>query len=275
MQKTNFPFEIVIGEDCSTDGTRKIVFDYQNKFPDLIKVITSEANVGPQANIVRTLKACKGKYIAILEGDDYWTDPYKLQKQVDFLEANPDYGLVSSDINLIDVEGNPLPDNNMVLKQREKRKPEVDFFDLLGTNLINTLTVCARADIMKELAERVLNENLWFVYDYWFWLHVARQTKIKILEDKTAAYRIHSGGASQKKDFFHKRIPLVRANALQYFLQQHPYKKLTSEEKALVGKVFWKTIFSKTLNIYEKKVLWNIIYTSPRILYSLLHLVQG
>lgn len=97
MQKTKFPFEIFIGEDCSTDGTQDIVFEYARKYPDIIRVINSDRNVGAQANAIRTLKACKGKYIALLEGDDYWTDPYKLQKQVDFLEVNPDYSLCFHD----------------------------------------------------------------------------------------------------------------------------------------------------------------------------------
>jgi glycosyltransferase involved in cell wall biosynthesis len=90
MQETSFPFEIIIGEDCSTDRTREIVFEYQRNNPDVINIVTSDANVGGRANGMRTRAAASGKYIAICEGDDYWTDPYKLQKQVDFLEANRD-----------------------------------------------------------------------------------------------------------------------------------------------------------------------------------------
>ncbi len=89
MQQTNFEFEIVIGEDCSTDRTLSICKDYQKKYPDKIRLITSPGNVGIAANGSRTLMACKGKYVALLEGDDYWTDPTKLQRQVDILESNP------------------------------------------------------------------------------------------------------------------------------------------------------------------------------------------
>lgn len=91
MQDTDFEFEIVIGEDCSTDSTRQICIDYQKRFPSLIRLITSESNVGFAVNGVRTFKACKGKYIALLEGDDYWTDPRKLQKQVSILEHHPEF----------------------------------------------------------------------------------------------------------------------------------------------------------------------------------------
>ena len=71
--------------------------EYQKKYPDIIRVITSDRNVGMKKNGLRVLRACRGKYIAFCEGDDYWTDPHKLQKQVDFLEANPDYGMVHTD----------------------------------------------------------------------------------------------------------------------------------------------------------------------------------
>ena len=96
QQKTNFPFELVIGEDCSTDGTREIVFEYQRKYPKLIRVVASEKNLGAAANSRQTTKVCRGKYLAFCEGDDFWHDPSKLQKQVDYLESHPECGLVYS-----------------------------------------------------------------------------------------------------------------------------------------------------------------------------------
>ena len=93
IQQVNFPIEFIIAEDCSTDGTLAICKEYSEKYPDLIKLITSENNVGAIANERRAMKAAKGKYIAFCEGDDYWTDPLKLQKQVDFLEEHPEYSV--------------------------------------------------------------------------------------------------------------------------------------------------------------------------------------
>ena len=93
MQQVNFPMEFIIAEDCSTDGTRAICEEYAKKYPDLIRLITSETNVGANPNELRAMKAARGKYIAYCEGDDYWTDPLKLQKQVDFLESHPDYSV--------------------------------------------------------------------------------------------------------------------------------------------------------------------------------------
>lgn len=93
MQQVNFPIEFIIAEDCSTDGTLAICKEYAIKYPNLIQLITSENNVGAIANERRAMKAAKGKYIAFCEGDDYWTDPTKLQKQVDFLEEHPEYSV--------------------------------------------------------------------------------------------------------------------------------------------------------------------------------------
>lgn len=93
MQQVNFTMEFIIAEDCSTDGTLAICKEYAEKYPNLIQLITSENNVGAIANERRAMKAVKGKYIAFCEGDDYWTDPLKLQKQVDFLEENPEYSV--------------------------------------------------------------------------------------------------------------------------------------------------------------------------------------
>ena len=93
MQQVKFPIELIIAEDCSTDGTRVICQRYAEQYPELIRLIMSDSNVGAIANERRAILAARGKYIAFCEGDDYWTDPYKLQKQVDFLETNPDYSI--------------------------------------------------------------------------------------------------------------------------------------------------------------------------------------
>lgn len=91
MQKTTFPVRLVIGEDGSTDGTRAIIEDYCTRYPGRILLLPDEGNLGMMPNMARTMNACRGaRYVAMCEGDDYWIDEYKLQKQVDFMEAHPD-----------------------------------------------------------------------------------------------------------------------------------------------------------------------------------------
>src|SRR3990167_48992 len=103
QQKTHFIFELVIGEDCSTDGTHEIVLEYQKRYPNIIRVVTSDKNVGMKKNSYRAMKACQGKYIAYCEGDDYWHHPFKLQKQVDYLESHSECGLVYASYNVYHV----------------------------------------------------------------------------------------------------------------------------------------------------------------------------
>lgn len=105
-QKTTFAYEIIIGEDCSTDQTRKTIELYQEKYPGKIRLITSGANVGMQQNAARVFNASNGKYIAFCEGDDYWTDPYKLQKQADYMEAHPECTLCFHNGTVLDVATN-------------------------------------------------------------------------------------------------------------------------------------------------------------------------
>jgi glycosyltransferase involved in cell wall biosynthesis len=87
-QKINFKLEIIIGDDCSTDGTRTIAIEYQRKYPEIISLSFNSQNIGGTRNWINTMSKCSGKYISLLDGDDYFTDPFKLQKQYDHLEKN-------------------------------------------------------------------------------------------------------------------------------------------------------------------------------------------
>lgn len=110
-QKTDFDFEVVVGEDCSTDNTRAILTEYQKRYPDKIRLLFREKNFGrPTQNVYETGMECKGDYIAFLEGDDYWTDDTKLQKQVDFLEHNPGYMGCTHTCEVVGKHGEPVSD---------------------------------------------------------------------------------------------------------------------------------------------------------------------
>lgn len=103
-QQTSFPFEIVIGEDCSTDGTRAICEIYAQQYPDIVRLLPSQKNMGLNANMLRTFRQCRGQYIAYLEGDDHWVTTDKLQKQVDVLETQPDVVLVHTNCHVWQVK---------------------------------------------------------------------------------------------------------------------------------------------------------------------------
>lgn len=224
VQKTDFRFELVIGEDSSTDGTREIVHKYQKNYPKQIKVITSENNVGIRDNELRTLEACTGKYVAFCEGDDYWIDIHKLQKQVDFLEGNPDYGLVHGDVDHLDDKSGEITKafnkkNNVII-------PNGDIFDFLmkPSHSIKTTTVCIRKELLEKyyLSNEEIMQSDWALIDISIWLMFAYHSKIHYLDEVMATYRLFQESMSrninpEKNYKFHQLIHSIRA----YFVNNY------------------------------------------------------
>ena len=197
MQKTNFPFEILIHDDCSTDKTESIVRDYETKFPKIIKGIYETENQwqkGCGAHHTKIDAAIKGKYIALCEGDDYWIDENKLQMQVDFLEKNPDFGLCYTkclEYNQSKNEYTPI-----ILGRKIK-----DFNDLLSANGIPTLTVLVRSELVQSYAVDINPSNKnWKMGDYPLWLYISKKSKIKHFETVSGVYRILENSASHSND---------------------------------------------------------------------------
>lgn len=198
MQKTDFPFEIVVHDDASIDGTDLIIRQYEEKFPDIIKGLYETENQYSKhdGSITRAINPLlRGKYIAFCEGDDYWIDDKKLQKQVDFLEANPDYGLCYTQSKMFNQKENKIEDYVFGFN--------FDGFDDLvqNGNRIPTLTVCLRWDIyLKYLEEVNPYDKHWLMGDYPAWLYFALKSKIKFLEEVTAVYRVLGESLSHSKD---------------------------------------------------------------------------
>jgi len=194
-QRTNFPFEVIIHDDASTDKTQEIIKKYASLCPNVIIPILQKENhwlnKGINATTTIVWPNARGKYIAWIEGDDYWTDPYKLQKQVNFLEANPDFGMVHTNVNVVD-------SSNNVIFASDTNKPSGDvFYDLLKSAFIVTCSTCFRRDIIHEILDYAKINNVKCAFDYWLWLHIAMRTKIHYMPEITSAYRSHSGGVSK------------------------------------------------------------------------------
>ena len=120
MQKVDFVYELLIGEDASTDGTPAIVDLYQKKYPNIIKVFHRKKNLGRKTNCRLTMQACRGKYVAVLEGDDYWSYDLKLQKQVDYLERHNDIIATAHNVYCIDKNGQPLEEKYIDYPMRKR-----------------------------------------------------------------------------------------------------------------------------------------------------------
>lgn len=193
MQKTNFPFEILLGEDASIDGTREICIDYAKNNSNKIRlflhhrenVIFINGNPTGRYNLFHNLINARGKYIALCEGDDYWIDPFKLQRQYDFLDKNPGYGLVHTDINKYFVN-----QNNFIYSANSSSNiypASGDIYESLLTYnyTIQTCTMFFRKDLIND----AISDNKFFLFpaaDLILQEHISNKSKVKYFDFSTA-----------------------------------------------------------------------------------------
>ncbi len=182
QQQVDFPYEIIIGDDCSSDGTQVILREYQQKHPEIIQLIlhpTRYAGVAGRLNNVTNLYACRGQYIAMLDGDDYWISPDKLQTQVGFLDQHPDYVMTFHDTLFVSDDQSFTPyyqsDTNDILTSGAA----YTYQDIVDGWFIQTSTLLYRNRLIGEFPEW-----FWHVYsaDYAIQLLVAQHGKIKYFE---------------------------------------------------------------------------------------------
>lgn len=186
MQQCDFPFELVIGEDCSTDRTREIVLEYQSKYPGIIRLLLPENNLGMMRNFVQTMQACRGEYIALLEGDDYWTSPEKLQKQVNFLDSHPECVTCFHNVRVIN-ESN----NESYLYSRYVAKSVYALEDLLVQNPVPNCSTMFRNGLLDSFPEWYYGLKLG---DWPLHIMNARYGQTMYLDEVLAEYRQHAGG---------------------------------------------------------------------------------
>ena len=190
MQKARFPYELVVGEDCSTDGTRAVLLELKDKYPDRIRLLLHEHNLGPHRNTEEVLRACRGRYIATLEGDDYWTSVTKLQEQVDVMEQHPDCAICCHAADVI-YEGERKKGLPLRLPLK-KPAPAVHFNEMLRRgNFLCAPTVMFRAQSVGRLPEW---HRQVYTGDWALWLLAARNGKIHYLDKPMAVSRRHEGG---------------------------------------------------------------------------------
>jgi len=192
-QQTDFDYELVIGEDCSTDATRSVALAYQAQHPNRVRVLCHEVNMGMLRNAATCTAACRGKYLAKLEGDDYWTDMRKLQKQADFLDAHPDTALCYTNAVAFDTD---RPDEKQVLIKPGERKPFIDVAELVTGNQVVSLTRMSRRYDMDALPA------LYFKGTEGDWplaCLLACSGRVAYIDEITGAYRRHAGGVFTRR----------------------------------------------------------------------------
>ncbi|MES2804260.1 MAG: glycosyltransferase [Bacteroidota bacterium] len=212
MQECDFEIELIIANDCSTDKTDDVIQNIVENHPKAswVKYIKQKENLGMMPNFIFAMQQCKGEYIALCEGDDYWTDPLKLQKQVDFLDANTDYVLCFHQVNV-------LKNNCEIVDDFITKVPEnyetIETLARLG-NYIQTPSVVFR-NIIKEFPFEFSYSP---IGDYFLYMMLAEYGKLKYLEDKMCVYREGVGVWSDKSIYFRNfNTALVHAYLVEYF----------------------------------------------------------
>ena len=220
-QITDFEFEICIGEDESVDGTREICEDFASKHPDKIRLFLRDRSedkfikkgLPGRKNFIETLQSCRGKYVAICDGDDYWTDPKKLQKQVDFLENNEDYFMCFTNSMIVDKNDNIIQ-SQFFLNSKHSFNAN-DLFQ--KKNPISTLTTMFKSEYLTDDVLKNIKGSIWGDWTTWSSLAVQSKKKIGYLNEVCAAYRItkdgaYSGISSQiirERNIAHHKINLI------------------------------------------------------------------
>ena len=191
MQKTNFRFEAIVHDDASTDGTAAIVREYASRYPDIIKPIFEEENQYSKhdGSLSRIMNShMRGKYIAMCEGDDYWTDPYKLQKQVDFLNNHPDYAMCFHDCYIRNETQNEF-------YHEEIQNRDYSVKELFSKWIVPTASMLLKKECVLEISPdiRIINGDIRVV------LSCFAHGKVRGMKDKMSAYRVQENGATIKR----------------------------------------------------------------------------
>lgn len=192
-QKTNFDFEIIIIDDASTDHSYEIIQEYQNKFPEKVRTFRNEVNLGITRTWKKVCQEAKGQYIARCDSDDFWTDPLKLQKQVDLLDASTDSLWSNTEFDMVDLDGNLIQKDAFA----SKALPLIDSYEemlvMKGMTMASTWVVdtALMQDVSAQISDTAADDT------FELQLELFKRTKISFLSDSTTVYRMNLGSDSK------------------------------------------------------------------------------
>ena len=215
MQQTNFQYEVLVYDDASKDGTPAIIREYAAKYPDIFKPTLYEKNNYLQGlgyvGLYTGIREAQGTYVAYCEGDDYWTDPKKLQKQVDFLESHPDYEICAHDTQIKFERSQQTEsilfsqtDVNLFLDRRNRA--EYQLADTLTGNIFHISSLMYR-NFDIQLPEWIHEIS---AFDMVFYMLLAKEGKVHVLQDAMSVYRIHSDSLTSSGVEYQTAIPFLQ-----------------------------------------------------------------
>ena len=242
MQQTDFEIEIVIGDDASKDNNQQIIQEYVDKYPNLFQAFLHKENQGPKEpkefggrnNVLGLLKTCRGDYVALCEGDDFWTDPLKLQKQVDFMEKNKDYAICHHNMQVIYEDNSPEHFFN-----EENQKSESSIVDILEDRWFIATAATLYRNIFRQ-QDFVEWHSRAAAGDWALVIQLAATGKIHYINEAMGVYRKHRGGLSN-----------VQSSTNLYFLRNR--QQMFSDINEWLN-FKYNTTIQQTLISYEKQI---------------------
>lgn len=255
-QHCDFPFELIIGEDCSTDSTGMIVRSWQARHPHLIRVLTSERNVGAHANAARCRAAVRGKFIAICEGDDYWQNADKLRLQVAAMSQSPDITLCHTEFDR--KIGFRVKHNRHASLGRTHATTHDSYADLLREWSVMTATAMYRTDVVEEFTRSNFYEPRWPFGDYNLALYASITGKVAYLPISTATWRRVSGSASNSGPQKALAMHLAAIECRHRYMEAYPV--LPAQQHAIERAIHAKTLLlafaANRPDLYRESMDW-------------------
>lgn len=271
MQKTTFPYEIIIADDCSSDGTSAICAEYEERYPDVIRHIRGDYNVGGVENERRAIEAAQGEYVALCEGDDYWTDPKKLQKQVDFLETHSDYSVTWTRYEkYLQTEDKYLSDGNGDLFKEEQESIDITTHMFLHRWITQYLTMVFR----RSAYDNTWCEKYKYYRDSHQFYHLLQKGKGCIINFIGGVYRQTGEGIYSDLDYIHRqkmqiavfkelwmvnndeRVKDMYVFNLRYLLEQLRKSKMSKMDQIRYAWILFKTSYDIKGFLWSLKKIW-------------------
>lgn len=255
MQKTNFRFEAVVHDDASTDGTTAIVKEYAKKYPDIIKpIFETENQFSKHDGSLRRIMAARiyGKYVAYCEGDDYWIDPLKLQKQVDFLETHPDYSMCFHRAQI----KNEIGKKRTLILCEEIEDREYNPNELYEKWVVPTASICSKREAIyvdNIGTERIMYGDIICI------LNCAKIGKIWGMSDTMSVYRIQATGLTNDKSK-KKSTALKSINHYKFIKDNYPFIKESISNKKISSAYFDRRHYQTTCYEYVKDIIYACYY---------------
>lgn len=253
-QKAEFPFQIMVGEDCSTDPTQQIVRDYEHRYPDVVRMITGQKNVGLLENVRRVERAARGKYIAYCGGDDIWHHPEKLARQVALMEENPACALTHTDYVSL-VGDRRVPNTNRDLaKAHQGRVRDA----LLRGNFVCASSACLRMSVLRSFEKTPLAQKPYLTEDFARWLYASTEGDVRFIDEPMVTYRVIEGSIMRANPAKNARLwDSVRQVGIDYCqLYGGDPASLRHLECTANSHILCMSAYAKQYDVFDREYAW-------------------